>query len=57
MGEEFTYPSRDEIKDKVLEITEFSREEVEELSWDELYEVYGRVEKYGEEEIEDEYRS
>ncbi len=55
-SDDFEYPDRDTIRAEILKITDFSEEEVENLGWDKLYEIYGRVARYGEEGIEDEYR-
>ncbi len=55
-ADDFEYPDRDSIRDEILKLTDFSEEEVDSLGWDELYEIYGRVARYGEDDIEDEYR-
>ncbi len=55
--EEFEYPSRDKIKEELLEKTDFTEDEIETLHWDRIYEIYGRIVRYNEEGVEDEIRS
>ncbi len=54
--DDFSYPPREEIRAALVEVSDFSSTEVEELSWDELYEAYGRIVRYEESDVEEDYR-
>lgn len=53
---DFTYPPRDEIRAELVKVSDFSETEVEALTWDELYEAYGRIARYDEPDVEADYR-
>ena len=56
-SDSFVYPPRDEIRDELVEESDFSVEEADILHWDTLYETYGRIVRYNEEGVEAEIRA
>ncbi len=56
-ADDFEYPSREDIKDELLENSDFTAEEVEVLHYDRIYEIYGRIVRYDEEGVEEEIRA
>ncbi len=56
-SDDFEYPDREDIKDELVQNSDFTAEEVEVLNYDRMYEIYGRIVRYGEEGVEEEIRA
>lgn len=50
-------PNRKKIKDELLKVSNFSEEEVAVLNWSSTYKAYSLIVRYGEKNVEDEFRN